>query len=179
MEILPLIGWGKEDYENTIFHGGQIICYKKGICLNSGNHWIGVAAFPHLPPFSSFRPSFWLQIRQYFNIKRKYWFWLSMNMKKSLHLLNMLFYEKFAERCQYIVRKQPFRVVLKKRCSENIQQIYRRTPMQKYDFNKVTLQVALLCFCNFCFIEIALLRGCSPVNLLHVFKAPFLKNTSG
>ena len=40
----------------------------------------------HLPPFSSFRPSFWLQIRQYFNIKRKYWFWLSMNMKKSLHL---------------------------------------------------------------------------------------------
>ena len=27
-----------------------------------------------------------------------------------------------------------------KRCSENIQQIYRRTPMPKCDFNKVTLQ---------------------------------------
>ena len=32
-------------------------------------------------------------------------------------------------------------------------------------------------FCNF--IEIALQHGCSPVNLLHVFRTPFLKNTSG
>ena len=32
-------------------------------------------------------------------------------------------------------------------------------------------------FCNF--IEIALRHGCSPVNLLHIFKTPFLKNTSG
>ena len=29
------------------------------------------------------------------------------------------------------------------------------------------------------FIEIALRYGCSPVNLLHIFRAPFLKNTSG
>ena len=29
------------------------------------------------------------------------------------------------------------------------------------------------------FIEIALLHGCSPVNLLHIFRAPFYKNTSG
>ena len=28
-------------------------------------------------------------------------------------------------------------VVLIKRCSENIQQIYKRTPMPKCDFNKV------------------------------------------
>ena len=28
-------------------------------------------------------------------------------------------------------------------------------------------------------IEIVLRRGCSPVNLLHIFKAPFPKNTSG
>ena len=33
--------------------------------------------------------------------------------------------------------KQPLRGVLKKRCSENIQPIYRRTPMPKYDINKV------------------------------------------
>ena len=32
---------------------------------------------------------------------------------------------------------QPPRGVLKKRCSENIQQIYRRTSMPKCDFNKV------------------------------------------
>ena len=29
------------------------------------------------------------------------------------------------------------------------------------------------------FIEIALWHGCSPVNLLHIFRAPFSKNTSG
>ena len=31
--------------------------------------------------------------------------------------------------------------------------------------------------CNF--IEIALWHGFSPVNLLHIFKTPFLKNTHG
>ena len=36
--------------------------------------------------------------------------------------------------------------------------------MPKSDFNKVALQ---------------LLHGCSPVNLLHIFRTPFLKNTSG
>ena len=29
------------------------------------------------------------------------------------------------------------------------------------------------------FFEIALLHGCSSVNLLHIFRAPFPKNTSG
>ena len=29
------------------------------------------------------------------------------------------------------------------------------------------------------FIEIALRHGCSPVNLLHIFKTLFYKNTSG
>ena len=31
--------------------------------------------------------------------------------------------------------------------------------------------------CNF--IEIALRHGCSPINLLHIFRTPFPKNTSG
>ena len=31
--------------------------------------------------------------------------------------------------------------------------------------------------CNF--IEIALRHGCSPVNLLHIFRTPFPRNTSG
>ena len=47
------------------------------------------------------------------------------------------------------------------RCSENMQQIYRRTPMPK-------------CY----FIEIAYLHGCSPINLLYIFGTLFLKNTS-
>ena len=29
------------------------------------------------------------------------------------------------------------------------------------------------------FIEITLRHGCSPVNLLYIFRTPFLKNTSG
>ena len=38
-------------------------------------------------------------------------------------------------------RKQPFIGVLKKSCSENMQQIYRRAPMPKCDFNKVAKQL--------------------------------------
>ena len=36
-------------------------------------------------------------------------------------------------------QKQPSRGVLRKSCSENMPQIYRRTPMPKCDFNKVAL----------------------------------------
>ena len=41
--------------------------------------------------------------------------------------------------------------------------------MPKCDFNKVASKV----------IKIALRHGCSPVNLLHIFRTPFPKNTSG
>ena len=37
------------------------------------------------------------------------------------------------------------------------------------------MSIKLLCR----FIEITLCHGCSPVNLLHIFRTPFLKNTSG
>ena len=36
--------------------------------------------------------------------------------------------------------------------------------------------ISIKLLCNF--IDIKLRHGCSPVNLLHVFKTPFLKNTS-
>ena len=39
------------------------------------------------------------------------------------------------------VQKQPSRGVLRKRYSQKIPQIYRRTPMPKCDFNKVTKQL--------------------------------------
>ena len=58
------------------------------------------------------------------------------------------------KKCQ----KQPSRGVHRKNCSKNVQQIYRRTPMPKYDFGKVAKSN---------FIEIILRHGCSPVNLLH------------
>ena len=41
--------------------------------------------------------------------------------------------------------------------------------MSKCDFNKVASN----------FIGITLWHGCSPVNLLHCFRTPFPKNTSG
>ena len=66
------------------------------------------------------------------------------------------------------LQKQSSRGVLKKRCSKNIHQIYRKTPMPKWNFCKVV--------CSF--IEITLRHGCSPVNLLYIFRTPFLKNTS-
>ena len=62
----------------------------------------------------------------------------------------------------------PSRGVLKKRCLENIPQIYRRTPMPKCDFNKVAKQL----------YWIELWYGCSPVHLLHIFRTVFPKNTS-
>ena len=37
--------------------------------------------------------------------------------------------------------KQPLRGIPRKKCSENMQQIYWRTPMLKCDFNKVAKQL--------------------------------------
>ena len=37
--------------------------------------------------------------------------------------------------------------------------------------------ISIKLLCNF--IEITLRHGCSPVNLLHIFRTPFSKNTSG
>ena len=39
------------------------------------------------------------------------------------------------------IQKQPSRGVHSKSCSENMQQIYRRTPMSKCDFNKIAKQL--------------------------------------
>ena len=88
---------------------------------------------------------------------------------RSLRLLSNLFWSNF---CQVLVnsymyiyiyikehlsiKKSYFRV-LKKRCSENMQQIYRRTPLPKCDLNRVTLQL----YWNRTW------HGCSLVNLLH------------
>ena len=63
-------------------------------------------------------------------------------------------------------QKQPSRGILRKRCSENMQKIYRRTPEPKYDFSKVA-------------IKIALWHGCSPVNALHISRTAFPENTYG
>ena len=43
--------------------------------------------------------------------------------------------------CLNAVQKQPPRGVLKKKYSENMQQINSRTPMQKRNFNKLAKQL--------------------------------------
>ena len=56
-------------------------------------------------------------------------------IKARLHGPIEILYLFLAE--DFKLQKRPFRGVLEKRCSENMQQIYRRTPMPKCDFNKV------------------------------------------
>ena len=57
---------------------------------------------------------------------------------------------------QFVFQKQPSRGVLRKARRSGI-------------------SIKLLCK----FIEIALRHWCSPVNLLHIYRTPFPKNTSG
>ena len=57
--------------------------------------------------------------------------------------------------CGRHFREDPPELFLGKTCSENMQQIYRRTSMPKCDFN----------------------HRCFPVNLLHMFRTPFDKST--
>ena len=66
------------------------------------------------------------------------------------------------------IQKQPPRAFPRKRCSENMQQICRRTPMPKCKSHYENLK-----------IEITLWHGSSPVNLLRIFRTTFPGNTSG
>ena len=53
---------------------------------------------------------------------------------KEMKLMRTIFFMKNINKNM----KQPSRGVLRKRCSENMQRIYKRTPMPKCDFSKVT-----------------------------------------
>ena len=77
----------------------------------------------------------------------------------------------FIKDCINFQQKHPSRGVLRKKCSVNMQQIYRRTPMPKYDFNKVALHATFCCI----FSEHLFLRthpdGCFCSSLV---TSPFL-----
>ena len=66
-----------------------------------------------------------------------------------------------------MAKKQPSRGILKRRCSENMQQIYRRTPMSKCYFNKVAKQL----YWNRTLAWVFFRKFAA--------RAPFLMNTSG
>ena len=63
-----------------------------------------------------------------------------------------------------IVWSSRLKVFLRKGALKNMQQIYLRKPMP----NLLSI-----------FIENTLRHGCSSVNLRHIFRTPFLKNTCG
>ena len=77
-------------------------------------------------------------------------FHLSETLNKNVEMINMIYLwkknlhlkrKKVSRAVSIKIQKQPSRGALRKRCSENMQQIYRRTSMPKCDFNKVTKQI--------------------------------------
>ena len=83
---------------------------------------------------------------------KKYFLYLDFFERYNYH--SLVYLRQFVK-TTLLLQKQPSRGVLKKRCSEVMQQIYSN------------------------FIEITLRHGCSPVNLWHIFRTPFSKNSSG
>ena len=70
----------------------------------------------------------------YTNKLMEYLLHLHQGLHQLMHLMPVM------NKIGQTVQKQPFRGVLMKRCSENMQQIYRRTPMAKSNFKKIALQ---------------------------------------
>ena len=68
----------------------------------------------------------------------------------------------------YLFRSSPTEVVLRKDVLKICSKFTTEQPCQSV----ITIKL----FCSF--IEITYWQGCSPVNLLHIFKTPFCKNTS-
>ena len=66
------------------------------------------------------------------------WTWVRNWFKKQLFLLFQI------RNGQSNSQKQPPRGVPRKRCSENMQQIYRRAPLPKCNFNKVSKSTNML-----------------------------------
>ena len=86
--------------------------------------------------------------------------YVSLKIDSKLIKIKVMFWLK--NNCE---QKLPFRGVLRK----NVYWIHAAN-LQEETHAEVEFQN---------FIEITLRHGCSPVKLLHIFRAPFPKNTSG
>ena len=64
---------------------------------------------------------------------------IGLMMERQLSLLRSE--TNYYQNPHWTLQKQPPRGVPRKRCSENMQQIYRRTSIPKCDFNKVALNL--------------------------------------
>ena len=62
---------------------------------------------------------------------------ITCNIGKTVSVTRKNICEKWSNDAVKTFQRQPSRAVLWKRCCENMQQIYRRTRIPKYDFNKV------------------------------------------
>ena len=91
----------------------------------------------------------------------------SLLLQKRSSVFVML--QKCHESFKTLLHKELSAGVLKKKCFENMPQIYRRTPMPKCDFNKFAKQ---LCWNH----TSAIVPSC---NLLQIFRTHFPENTSG
>ena len=91
-------------------------------------------------------------------------FYLWTNLK---HFLKM--HSKRVLICCYVFRSSPPEVFLGESVLKICSKITGEHPCQSM------ISIKLLCS----FIEIALWHGCSSVNLLHISRTPFLKNTYG
>ena len=94
------------------------------------------------------------------------------HFKLLLLKINSDFVTKFSSHKQYLfslLQKQLFRGALSKRYSKICSKFTREHPCRS------VISIKLLCN----FIETTLRHGCSPENLLHIFRTPFTKNTSG
>ena len=77
------------------------------------------------------------------NCGRRFWiYWFSFTNippEESIDICTNTLSEGLSKIC----KKQSFKGVLRKMCSENMQKIYWRTPMLKCDFNKVAKKLYL------------------------------------
>ena len=81
--------------------------------------------------------NYWMFLQWKFCLKQNVY--LTLMTLEKLCLLLLEFFISLQ------VQKQPPRGVSRKRCSENMPQIYWRTPIPKCDFNKVALQLYWNC----------------------------------
>ena len=96
------------------------------------------------------------------------------NQKQYVHIKGVLIWRKkrFMQCSASInsgcLEKKPIRVVARKRCSKICSKFTGEHPWQS------VISIKL----HYNFLEITLRHGCSPVNLLHIFRKSFSRNTS-
>ena len=82
----------------------------------------------------------WRFIGRYDNTVSNYFFLVKL-LFAGLKMRRLSMITTFCSKCCWLSMTTTFAAYLQKRCSEGMQQIYRRTPMPKCDFNKVAKQL--------------------------------------